>query len=78
MLHEWIEEWRWCQDFLNLSPDFIPLTPGEGEGVVVWSKRDGKVYDIGWSEGDALNRGDIYARWNTYYELMEHYLFGGD
>lgn len=69
-----IEEWHWCQEFLKLSRDFIPLTTAEGGGITVWSNKNGRVYDIEWSQGHALNEGKIPARWASYFELMSYYL----
>jgi hypothetical protein len=67
--------WEWGQE-LGLSPDFVPLTSFEGEGGIIWSRRDGRVYDAAWSEFQSLNEGKLAPRWGSYYELIEYCLFG--
>jgi hypothetical protein len=58
----------------ELGKDFICLTNGEGEGFILYSKRDGKVYDVGIGEIEALEQGTVAPRWNSFYELIEWYL----
>jgi hypothetical protein len=67
--------WEWGQE-LGLSSDFVPLTSFEGEGGIIWSKRDGRVYDAAWTEFQSLNDGKLAPRWESYYELIEHCLYG--
>lgn len=70
-----ISTWEWGQE-LGLSSDFVPLTSFEGEGGIIWSKRDGRVYDAAWTEFQSLNDGKLAPRWGSYYELIEHCLYG--
>jgi hypothetical protein len=65
---------EFARDIYEMPSEFICLTSGEGEGFIVYSKRDGKIYDIGVDEIDDLDNGITAARWDSFYELIEWYL----
>jgi hypothetical protein len=64
----------WARDMFELGDDFICLTNGEGEYFILYSKRDRKVYGVGIEEIEALERGAVAPRWESFYDLLEWYL----
>ena len=62
------------RDTYEITDDFICLTSGEGEGFLLYSKSDRKVYDVAVSELDALEAGEIEARWESFFQFLEWYL----
>lgn len=64
----------WAKDVYELPDGFVCLTSGEGEGFVLFSKIDGKVYDVSVSQFDDLSQGKVESRWNSYFDLIRWYL----
>jgi hypothetical protein len=62
------------RDTYEIAENFICLTSGEGEGFILYSKCDGKVYDLCVNQLDALEAGSIDATWPSFYDLIEWYL----
>ncbi len=65
------------RDTYDITDDFICLTSGEGDGFLLYSKLDRKVYDISVSELDSLEAGDTECRWESFYDLIEWSLDAG-
>lgn len=68
------ETTEWARDIYQVGQDFVCLTSGEGEGFVLYSKVDRKVYDISVSELPALENGNVSPKWQSFFELIEWYL----
>jgi hypothetical protein len=64
----------WAKDVYELPDDFVCLTSGEGEGFVLFSKTDGKVYDVSVSQFDDLSQGKVEPRWDSFFDLIGWYL----
>ena len=62
------------RDTYEIPEEFICLTSGEGEGFILYSKSDGKVYDVSVSQLDDLEAGRLKATWASFYDLIEWYL----
>jgi hypothetical protein len=62
------------RDIYGISDDFICLTSGEGEGFLLYSKLDQKIYDVAVSELGTLASGEKTAGWESFYDLIEWYL----
>ncbi|WP_145115884.1 hypothetical protein [Botrimarina mediterranea] len=69
-----IEATDFGRDTYGISENFVCLTSGEGEGFILYSKVDGKVYDVAVNQLDELEAGKIKARWQSFVELIEWYL----
>jgi len=62
------------RDTYEITDDFVCLTSGEGEGFLLYSKLDRRIYDVRVSELDALEAGQVKCRWESFYDLIEWYL----
>lgn len=71
---EIFETTEWAKDVYQLPKDYICLTSGEGEGFILFSKIDSKIYDVSVSEFSSLALGKVNARWESFFELMTWYL----
>ena len=62
------------RDTFDMTQDFVCLTSGEGDGFIVYSKIDKKIYDVGVADLDDLEAGNREADWGSFYELIDWYL----
>jgi hypothetical protein len=62
------------RDTFDIPENFVCLTSGEGEEFILYSKRDGKVYDVSVSQLYDLEAGKTEATWSSFYNLIEWYL----
>ena len=62
------------RDTYEMTDDFVCLTSGEGEGFLVYSKQNRKIYDVSVSDLDALEAGEKEASWDSFYDLVDWYL----
>jgi hypothetical protein len=72
--NEILETTEWAKDIYQIGENFVCLTSGEGEGFILYSKTDRKVYDVSVSEIPALKDGQVCPNWNSFFELIEWYL----
>lgn len=71
---EILETTEWAKEVYELQDDFICLSSGEGEGFILLSRVDGKVYDVSVNNFDLLESHGVEPRWNSFYELIDWYL----
>lgn len=71
---EILETTEWARETYEVGKGFLCLTSGEGEGFVLYSKANRKVYDISVDELPLLKDGQISPRWHSFNELIEWYL----
>ena len=69
-----LEATEFGRDVFQMTPDFVCLTSGEGEGFIVYSKIDKRIYDVSVAELDKLEAGTKEANWDSFYELIDWYL----
>ena len=62
------------RDTYEITDDFVCLTSGEGEGFILYSKTNGKVYDVAISQLDDLEAGNMEVTWQSFFDLIEWYL----
>jgi hypothetical protein len=62
------------RDIYGVPGNYICLSSGEGEGFILYSISDRKIYDISVSELDDLEQGKVEPRWNSFFDLIEWYL----
>jgi hypothetical protein len=62
------------KDTYGLTDNFVCLTSGEGEGFIIYSKSDRKVYDVSITEIEDLKKGNVEPRWDSFFDLIEWYL----
>ena len=62
------------RDVYEVPASYICLTSGEGEGFYLYSIADRIVYDVDVDQLDALEAGQIKARWESFYDLLEWYV----
>ena len=65
---------EFARNVYELHPDFIALSSGEGEGFILYSKRDGSVHDVDISDFDKLRNNELAPAWPSFNALMEWYL----
>ena len=68
------ETTEWAKDVYELPDEFICLSSGEGEGFVLLSKSDGKIYDVSVSQFDGLSQGKVESKWDSFFDLIDWYL----
>lgn len=71
---EILETTEWARDIYDVDEGFVCLSSGEGEGFILFSKYNGKIYDVSVSELGALEEGKVAPRWNSFYDLLIWYL----
>ncbi len=59
------------RDTYEMTDDFIYLTSGEGEGFLVYSKQNRKIYDVSVSDLDVLEAGEKQATWDSFFDLID-------
>lgn len=62
------------RDAYEITEDFVCLTSGEGEGFLIYGKKDRRIYDVSVSDLDALEAGEAEARWDSFFDLIEWYV----
>ena len=62
------------RDTYRITDNFVCLTSGEGEGFILYSISDCKIYDVSVSELDDLEKGKVEPRWDSFFDLIEWYL----
>tara|TARA_R110000851_G_scaffold232573_1_gene385173 strand:+ start:30 stop:581 length:552 start_codon:yes stop_codon:yes gene_type:complete len=62
------------RDIYNLPDGYICLSSGEGEGFILYSKINQKVYDLEVAEFDDLEQGKAEPTWESFFELIEWYV----
>ena len=62
------------RDTYEITEYFVCLTSGEGEGFILYSKPDGKVYNVAVNQLDDLEAGKVDATWQSFFDLIEWYL----
>ncbi|WP_317055807.1 hypothetical protein [Roseovarius rhodophyticola] len=65
---------EFARDIYELPDGYICLTSGEGEGFILYSLLDRKVYDLSVTQFKDLADGKCEATWNSFFELIEWYL----
>ncbi len=63
-----------ANDTYGITDNFVCLSSGEGEGFIIYSKSDCKVYDVSITEIDDLEKGKVEPRWDSFFDLIEWYL----
>lgn len=69
-----IDTTEFGRDAYDLPDGHICLTSGEGQGFILYSLIDRKVYDLQVWELKELTDGKAEARWGSFYDLIEWYL----
>ncbi|MBS9429644.1 SMI1/KNR4 family protein [Photorhabdus akhurstii] len=57
------EQFYYVKDRYDLPDEYIPLTSDESEGMYLFNKKNGSVYDFNLSEYDTFMKGKISPRW---------------
>ncbi|WP_157297593.1 MULTISPECIES: SMI1/KNR4 family protein [Photorhabdus] len=67
------EQFYYVKDRYDLPDEYIPLTSDESEGMYLFNKKNGSVYDFNLSEYDTFMKGKISPRWKTFNDFLIWY-----
>ena len=69
-----LEATNFGRDIYGVSDNFVCLTSGEDEGFILYSRSNGKVFDVDVNRLDDLEAGKIEATWQSFFDLIQWYL----
>ncbi|MCW7550945.1 hypothetical protein OO184_24215 [Photorhabdus sp. APURE] len=69
------EQLDYVKDRYDLPDEYIPLTSDESEGMYLFNKKNGSVYDFNLSEYSSFMKGKINARWKTFNDFLIWYFY---
>ncbi|MCW7764651.1 SMI1/KNR4 family protein [Photorhabdus luminescens] len=69
------EQLDYVKDRYDLPDEYIPLTSDESEGMYLFNKKNGSVYDFNLSEYSSFMKGKINPRWKTFNDFLIWYFY---
>jgi hypothetical protein len=70
---EMIDQTKYVHENLDIPLDFVALTSHEGEGMLLYEKSSGAVFDIGYEDIDQLVSGALQAKWPSFDAFLQTY-----
>lgn len=71
-------EIEYVRDRYELPEQYLPLTTDESEGMYLYNKDDGAVYDMDFYNLPDLLAGKLKPRWPTFNEFLVWYFTPGE
>ncbi|MFP3616836.1 hypothetical protein SB778_43095, partial [Paraburkholderia sp. SIMBA_050] len=64
---------EYVRDRYGIPEQYLALTPDESEGMYLYGRNDGAVYDLDIYFLNYFLKGNIQARWATFNEFLIWY-----